>query len=107
MIFFGVSIDAYRHQVVVGAKTEVFARRFFVTCTNWIATSSLEEEIEVDVKIRSRFEPARATVKPWSQRGAIVEFQEPQAAITPGQGAVFYWDDVVVGGGWIYKVEPE
>ena len=102
-----VAIDAYRHRVVVGTKTDVFARRFFVTCTNWIATSSLEEEIEVEVKIRSRSEPSSARIKPWSQRGAVIEFKEPQAAITPGQGAVFYWDDVVVGGGWIYKVEAE
>ncbi|HQK89407.1 MAG TPA: tRNA 2-thiouridine(34) synthase MnmA, partial [Acidobacteriota bacterium] len=39
--------------------------------------------------------------------GAEVTFREPQPSITPGQAAVFYWDDVVVGGGWIYRIEPE
>jgi len=102
-----VAIDAYRHRVVVGTKDEVFARRFYITCNNWIATPSLDEEIDVEVKIRSRFTPARATVSPWSQNGAIVTFAEPQPAVTPGQAAVFYWDEVVVGGGWIYKSEPE
>jgi len=102
-----VGIDAFRHRVIVGAKDDVFARRFYMTCSNWIAIPSLEEEIEVEVKIRSRFTPAAATVKPWSRRGVQVTFHEPQPAITPGQAAVFYWGEVVVGGGWIYKVERD
>jgi tRNA-specific 2-thiouridylase len=102
-----VAIDAYRHQVIVGTKEEVFSRSFYITCNNWIATPSLDEEIEVEVKIRSRFQPAKARVRPWSQNGALVTFEEPQPAVTPGQAAVFYWGEVVVGGGWIYKSERE
>ncbi len=102
-----VGLDAYRNRVIVGSKEEVFARRFYITCCNWIAIPDLEDEIEVEAKIRSRFTPATAILAPWSQRGAVVTFTEPQPAITPGQAAVFYWGDVVVGGGWIYKVDHD
>jgi len=59
------------------------------------------------VKIRSRFQPAAVEIRPCGDNGAEVTFREPQPSITPGQAAVFYWDDVVVGGGWIYRIEPE
>jgi tRNA-specific 2-thiouridylase len=67
---------------------------------NWIAIENLTEPIRCDVQIRNRFEPRSATVSPENGQ-VVVEFDEPQRAITPGQGAVFYWDDVVAGGGWI------
>jgi tRNA-specific 2-thiouridylase len=100
-----VGIRRDRNEVVVGRAEEIHSRRFFITRCNWVAIPSLEEGIEADVKIRSRFRPTRATVRPCGANGAEVLFHEPQPSITPGQAAVFYWDDVVVGGGWIYKVE--
>jgi len=56
----------------------------------------------VEAKIRHRFTPAAATVRPAGDPGLVeVEFDTPQRAITPGQAAVFYQGDLVVGGGWI------
>jgi tRNA-specific 2-thiouridylase len=55
----------------------------------------------VRVKIRHRHEPAWATLEPVSAAEVIAAFDEPQRAVTPGQAAVFYSGDEVVGGGWI------
>jgi tRNA-specific 2-thiouridylase len=53
------------------------------------------------VRIRYRALEAEAVLVPIDSSKVRVEFTEPQAAITPGQAAVFYDDDVVLGGGWI------
>jgi tRNA-specific 2-thiouridylase len=59
------------------------------------------EEVRVEAKIRHRHEPAAATVRVVEGDCVEVEFDEPQRAVTPGQSAVFYSGDEVVGGGWI------
>jgi tRNA-specific 2-thiouridylase len=93
-----VRIERELNQIVIGDDPQ--RKRFTVRDHNWIAIDKLTEPIRCDVQIRNRFEPQPATVS--LQDGEItVEFDSPQRAITPGQGAVFYWDDVVVGGGWI------
>jgi tRNA-uridine 2-sulfurtransferase len=93
-----VRIESELNRIVIGEDPQ--RRRFAVRDQNWIAIDQLTEPIRCDVQIRNRFEPKPATV--WLENGEVtVEFDSPQRAITPGQGAVFYWDDVVVGGGWI------
>jgi tRNA-specific 2-thiouridylase len=67
---------------------------------NWIAIDGLCEPMRVTVKIRNRHEPAAALISPDGD-AVRVEFDAAQRAITPGQAAVFYDGDVVVGGGWI------
>jgi tRNA-specific 2-thiouridylase len=57
--------------------------------------------MRVSVKIRHRHEPAAAVIEKSGAEEILVSFDEPQRAITPGQAAVFYDGDVVVGGGWI------
>ena len=57
--------------------------------------------MRVTVKIRHRHEPAAAVIERTSADEILVTFDEPQRAITPGQAAVFYDGDMVVGGGWI------
>jgi tRNA-specific 2-thiouridylase len=93
-----VKIEPELNRVVVG--NDPLKTRFTVRDTNWIAIEKLVEPIRCAVQIRNRFEPKPATVS-WIDGQVTVEFDAPQRAITPGQGAVFYWDDVVVGGGWI------
>src|SRR5437016_936089 len=91
-------IEPELNRIVIGEDPQ--KRRFTVRDSNWIAIETLAEPIRCDVQIRNRFEPKPASVA--LVDGCVtVEFDEPQRAITPGQGAVFYWDDVVVGGGWI------
>jgi tRNA-uridine 2-sulfurtransferase len=93
-----VKIEPELNRVVIGE--DPVKRRFAVRDVNWIAVDGLREPIRCEVQIRNRFEPKPGVVA--AENGEIVvEFDEPQRAITPGQGAVFYWDEVVVGGGWI------
>jgi tRNA-specific 2-thiouridylase len=93
-----VRIEPESNRVVI--VNDPLKSRFTVRDHNWIAIENLTEPIRCEVQIRNRFEPKPATVS-WVDGQVTVEFDEPQRAITPGQGAVFYWNDVVVGGGWI------
>ena len=95
-----VSIDSTTNRVVIGNDSDLLRRRFTVRDTNWIAIEALREPLACEIQIRNRFEPQPGRVMPEDGQ-IVVEFDTPQRAVTPGQGAVFYWDDVVVGGGWI------
>jgi tRNA-uridine 2-sulfurtransferase len=93
-----VRVEPETNRVFIGNDPR--SSRFTIRDANWIAVEKLTEPIRCEVQIRNRFEPKPGTVSLVDDQ-VTVEFDEPQRAITPGQGAVFYWDDVVVGGGWI------
>jgi len=96
-----VQVDAKNNRVVVGSSDDLLKREMTVERVNWIAIEELIEPARVAVKIRSRAEEAPATVSKREDGSVVVTFDEAQRAVTPGQAAVFYDDDVVVGGGWI------
>jgi len=87
-------------QVVVGEAENLYSRTLLARRVNLISTDNLTEPMRVSVKIRHRHEPASAIIERIAEN-VRVTFDEPQRAITPGQAAVFYSGDVVVGGGWI------
>ena len=68
---------------------------------NLISTAELREPMRVAVKIRHKHQPAPAIIESAGPDEVRVIFDEPQRALTPGQAAVFYDGDIVVGGGWI------
>jgi tRNA-uridine 2-sulfurtransferase len=96
-----IGLDAGRNAVVVGTKEEALRSTFLVDHLNWIERDSPQQEMDLAVRIRYRHRESRARVIPLPDGTVKVEFYEPQLAITPGQAAVFYQGDVVVGGGWI------
>jgi tRNA-uridine 2-sulfurtransferase len=96
-----LQINGERRQVVVGDGEQLYSRSLRAKRVNWIAVEQPASVIRVGVKIRHRHEPASATVERVGTDEAMVTFDQPQRAITPGQAAVFYDGDVVVGGGWI------
>jgi tRNA-specific 2-thiouridylase len=96
-----LAIHPDSHRVVVGGDEELLSRDLVANRLNWISVARLEGEMRVRVKIRHRHEPAWATLKAESDDTVRALFDEPQRAITPGQSAVFYDGDEVVGGGWI------
>jgi len=96
-----LQIKGDTRQVVVGGQENLYSRTLLAKRTNLIAMDDLREPMQVTVKIRHRHEPAAATIEKTGADEILVTFDEPQRAITPGQAAVFYDGDVVVGGGWI------
>ncbi|HEV2455954.1 MAG TPA: tRNA 2-thiouridine(34) synthase MnmA [Verrucomicrobiae bacterium] len=98
-----VELDAENNRVVVGDGAALDRAEFTASNCNWIPFDRLKEPIEVTAKIRYNHPGAPATVSP-SENGCVkVKLHSPQRAITPGQAAVFYQDDLVVGGGWIAR----
>ena len=96
-----IQIKGDQRQVVVGEQDNLYSKSLAARRTNLISVDELREPIRVTVKIRHRHEPAPAMIEKTSADGILVTFDEPQRAVTPGQAAVFYDGDVVVGGGWI------
>jgi tRNA-specific 2-thiouridylase len=96
-----IQIKGDTRQVVVGNSDELYSDTLRVRRTNLIACAELDQPLRVTVKIRHRHEPAPATIEATGGDEIVVKFDQAQRAITPGQAAVFYDDDVVVGGGWI------
>jgi tRNA-specific 2-thiouridylase len=99
-----VALDPARNRVVVGEERDLFRSRFHVRDVNWIRPLAPGDAVEAQVKVRHNHPGAAARVEALSNSEARVEFVEPQRAITPGQAAVFYDGDEVLGGGWISQV---
>lgn len=93
-------LDLERNAVVVGYKEDVFSRGLVADRVNWIPAGRPEKELRVGVKIRSRHPESPATVTIEGTTARVV-FDSPQMAVTPGQAAVFYRGEEVLGGGWI------
>jgi tRNA-specific 2-thiouridylase len=100
-----LAIHPESHRVVVGTDEALYTRKLRAGRLNWISVRGGEElgvqGMRVQIKIRHRHEPAWATIYSDGPDSIRAEFDEPQRAITPGQAAVFYSRDEVVGGGWI------
>lgn len=96
-----LQIKGDKHQVIVGAQDNLYSQTLRAKRVNLISVEKLDAPMKVKIKIRHRHEPAAAVIEQISQNEILATFDEPQRAITPGQAAVFYDNDVVVGGGWI------
>jgi tRNA-uridine 2-sulfurtransferase len=95
-----IATDPYSQRVTVGSNDDLLRERFFVKDVNWISIAGLMGSRPAGVKIRNRHAAAAATLHGAGDRVEVV-FAEPQRAVTPGQGAVFYDGNMVLGGGWI------
>jgi tRNA-uridine 2-sulfurtransferase len=96
-----LKIDADSGDVMVGPRSALDRTNFTASGVNWIGGNALVEWTAATVQIRHRHRPAAGRVRAVDNGRAEFEFDEPQPAVTPGQAAVFYDDDVVLGGGWI------
>jgi tRNA-specific 2-thiouridylase len=96
-----IQIKGDTRQVVVGNQEDLYSKTMRVKKINLISVTELGEPMRVQVKIRHRHEPASAQIEASGPDEMMITFDQPQRAVTPGQAAVFYDGDVVVGGGWI------
>ncbi|MDR0916655.1 MAG: tRNA 2-thiouridine(34) synthase MnmA [Oscillospiraceae bacterium] len=95
------AIDAQRNTVTLGTDADLYATRFTVNRVNLIAVDSLDGDTRCDVKIRYASPAKPATVRQTDNDTLEITFDSPQRAITPGQAAVLYDGDCVIGGGTI------
>jgi tRNA-specific 2-thiouridylase len=88
-------------KVTVGAGDSLLRKSLVARDVNWVAWDGIRGPERAQVKIRNRHLAAAATISPVEDGRVLVEFDEAQRAVTPGQAAVFYDEDLVLGGGWI------
>ncbi|MBZ5700965.1 MAG: tRNA 2-thiouridine(34) synthase MnmA [Acidobacteriia bacterium] len=98
-----IALDTAGNRVIVGEDAALRQTVCAVENVNWIAGAAPGQALRAEVKIRHKHAAAPATVEPLGAAGARVTFDAPQRAITPGQAAVFYAGEVVLGGGWIAR----
>ncbi len=98
---FVIDKNAETNQVVLGDQEHLFYKKVLICDTNFIPFDTLEKEMAVGAKLRYSQKEQPATIKPLPNGQVLIEFSEPQRAPSPGQAAVFYDGDMVVGGGTI------
>jgi tRNA-specific 2-thiouridylase len=96
-----VALDRANNRLIVGDDNELRSTTCEVRDVNWIPFAMPDGPVEAKVRIRNRHEPAGAQITALGATTARIQFHEPQRAITPGQAAVFYAGEQVLGGGWI------
>jgi tRNA-specific 2-thiouridylase len=98
--YYVIRIDAEKNRLIVGFKQDAFSDTSHVEDIQWIHGPP-SQPISVMTRIRYRHQAAPSRLAPLDQHAALIHFEKPQSAITPGQAAVFYDKDEVLGGGWI------
>ncbi len=98
-----IDVDPATSSVIVGDAEDLVCDEFEVNNVNWLESAPLHDPREISVKIRYAHPGAGATLFPGENGAARIRLHEPQRAITPGQAAVFYDGDRVLGGGWICR----
>ncbi len=95
-----IATEPISQRVVVGRNDDLLRDRCFVKDVNWISIAPPSDPVRAQVKIRNKHSAAPATLQVIGDQTEVV-FDQPQRAVTPGQGAVFYDGELVLGGGWI------
>ena len=104
-----VDLDPATNRVIVGNTADLVCEQFEIDRVNWHPVAGIGDPgalLEATVKIRYNHPGTPATVSPLGNDRARVRLHEPQRAVTPGQAAVLYHNDVVLGGGWISRAVP-
>lgn len=101
--YYVLALDCARNHVVVGPEKELLSTGLVARDVNWVALPGLAGKTKALVRIRHRHPGAPAVLSPLDEGRVRVELEVPQKSVTPGQAAVFYQGEEVLGGGWIEK----
>ncbi|MBN2442674.1 MAG: tRNA 2-thiouridine(34) synthase MnmA [Spirochaetales bacterium] len=99
-----IDINAEKNEIVAGYEEESYSNGFFVKDLNWISVEPPDKELKVNTKVRSTQKEKQAVIFPCDANRMKVVLGEPQKAVAPGQSAVFYINDYMIGGGFIDEV---
>jgi tRNA-specific 2-thiouridylase len=98
-----IEIDPINNKIVLGESGEEYYSGLIAENVNYIPFDNVDEELHCEVKVRYTAKTAPAVLKPLDEKTVRVIFEEKQRAVTPGQSAVFYNGDILLGGGIIKK----
>jgi tRNA-uridine 2-sulfurtransferase len=96
-----IATEPATRRVMVGRNDALLRSGMRVKDVNWISMAAPAAPVRAEIKIRNKHAAAPATIRPVDATTLEITFDEPQRAVTPGQGAVFYSGELVLGGGWI------
>lgn len=99
--YYVVKIDKEHNRIVLGKEDDLYSKTISVSSVNWVSISAPETPLSASVKLRSVHHGAIATLIPESGNKVRLELENPERAVTPGQAAVFYQKNILLGGGWI------
>ncbi|UCD81144.1 MAG: tRNA 2-thiouridine(34) synthase MnmA [Desulfobacterales bacterium] len=98
--YYVVRLDTERNRLIVGSKNDLLTLESKITGINW-TDDEPASPVDLYTRVRYRSKEVPSTVFPQDEQTAIVRFKTPQSSVTPGQAAVFYRGDEILGGGWI------
>ncbi|MBF0280835.1 MAG: tRNA 2-thiouridine(34) synthase MnmA [SAR324 cluster bacterium] len=103
--YYVVQLDKKKNQIVLGKIEETFVKSVEVSKVNWVSIEPIEEPISVSVKLRYAHKAVKAKIIPQNYNRAQVVLEVPERSASPGQAAVFYQEDILLGGGWIDRCD--
>jgi tRNA-specific 2-thiouridylase len=96
-----IKINSRQNVITLGDDKDLYKDKLYVKGLSLISGNKLLETIKAEVKIRYNGKKSPAIISPYSEDKVLINFKGPERAVTPGQSAVFYQGDVVIGGGVI------
>ncbi|MCH3963796.1 MAG: tRNA 2-thiouridine(34) synthase MnmA [Clostridium sp.] len=96
-----IDIDPSQNRIVLGNESDLMKKEFIIKDVNFMLFETLDSNLDVQCKIRYSAKPGEAVISPYGEGLVKVKFKEPQRAITKGQSAVFYQENIMIGGGTI------
>ena len=104
--YYVIHLDAKNNEVVLGKKEDLYCSEVEVSDVNWVSVKPRKLPFSATVKLRYSHQETSATIIPVHDHRVRIQLNLPQASVSPGQAAVFYEKDLVLGGGWIVSTTP-